>query len=82
MRQRLRRVKSLRARLVNQQFGTSEDLLALLAGLETISQAQLAELLDELSIQWTTSVLHQVIHGSRSGCFKSGGTQFSNSPPL
>ena len=39
MRQRLRRVKSLRARLVNQQFGTSEDLLALLARLETISQA-------------------------------------------
>ena len=65
MRQRLRRVKSLRARLVNQQFGTSEDLLALLARLETISQAQLAELLDDLSIQWTTSVLHQGIRGSR-----------------
>jgi len=66
---RLRRVKSLSARLGYQQSGTSGELLALLARLETISQAQLAELLDEVNIQCTTNVLHHGIRGSRSGGF-------------
>ena len=48
MNYRLRRVKTMRTRLVSQQIAPSEVLLALLAELERLSRIQIYELMKQV----------------------------------
>lgn len=50
MSHRLRRVKTLGTRLVSQQIGPSEELLWLLARLETFTHLQTSELMKQVGI--------------------------------